>query len=54
MDFNDENIEDEYAMYVLRADLRSFDKPSEIYGDFNEILNWYKYQFKLIYKKPVT
>ena len=54
IDFNDENIEDEYAMYVLRADLRSFDKPSEIYGDFNEILNWYKYQFKLIYKKPVT
>ena len=54
IDFNDENIEDEYAMYVLRADLRSFDKPSEIYGDFKEILNWYKYQFKLIYKKPVT
>ena len=54
MDFNDKNIEDEYAMYVLRADLRSFDKPSEIYGDFKEILNWYKYQFKLIYKKPVT
>ena len=54
IDFNDENIKDEYAMYVLRADLRSFDKPSEIYGDFKEILNWYKYQFKLIYKKPVT
>ena len=54
IDFNDENIEDEYAMYVLRADFRSFDKPSEIYGDFKEILNWYKYQFKLIYKKPVT
>ena len=54
IDFNDKNIKDEYAMYVLRADLRSFDKPSEIYGDFKEILNWYKYQFKLIYKKPVT
>ena len=54
MDFNDENIEDEYAMYVLRADLSSFDKPSEIYGDFKEILNWYKYQFKLKYQKAVT
>lgn len=54
IDFNDENIENEYAMYVLRAGLHSFNKPSEIYGDFKEILNWYKYQFKLIYKKPVT
>ena len=54
MDFNDENIVDEYAMYVLRADLRSFDKPSEIYGDFKEILNWYKYKFKLKYQKAVT
>ena len=54
IDFNDENIDDEYAMYVLRADLNSFDKPSEIYGDFKEILSWYKYQFKLIYQKDVT
>ena len=54
IDFNIDNIEDEYAMYVLRADLNSFDKPSEIYGDFEEILSWYKYQFKLIYQKAVT
>ena len=38
-------------MYVLRADLNSFDKPSEIYGDFEKILGWYKYQFKLLYQK---
>ena len=54
IDFNDENIKDEYAMYVLRAGLHSFNKPSEIYDDFKKILSWYKYQFKLIYKKPVT
>ena len=51
IDFNDNQIDDEYAMYVLRADLNSFDKPSDIYGDFNEILNWYKYQLKLTHKK---
>ena len=54
IDFNDDNIEDEYAMYVLRADLNSFDKPSKIYSDFEEILSWYKYQFKLLYQKAVT
>ena len=54
IDFNDDNIEDEYAMYVLRADLNSFDKPSEIYSDFEEILSWYKYQFKLIYQKAIA
>ena len=51
IDFNDGNIEGEYAMYVLRADLNSFDKPSDIYGDFNEILNWYKYQLQLMGQK---
>ena len=35
-------------MYVLRADTNSFNKPSDIYEDFNEILNWYKYQLKLM------
>ena len=54
IDFNKENIEGEYAMYVLRADLNSFDKPSEIHGDFKEILSWYKYQFKLMDQKAVT
>ena len=54
IDFNDDNIEDEYVMYVLRADLNSFDKPSEIYGDFEEILSWYKYQFKLLYQKVIA
>ena len=54
IDFNENQIDDEYAMYVLKADLSSFDKPSDIYGDFNEILNWYKYQLKLVGKKVHT
>ena len=51
IDFNEKQIDDEYAMYVLRADLNSFEKPSDIYGDFNEILNWYKSKIKLTNKK---
>ena len=51
IDFNEQNIEGEYAMYVLRADTSSFNKPSDIYGDFNEILNWYKYQLQLMGQK---
>ena len=34
----------EYALYVLKADSGSFNKPSEIYDDFALILNWYRLQ----------
>ena len=51
IDFNEQHIDGEYAMYVLRANTNSFNKPSDIYGDFNEILNWYKYQLKLMGQK---
>ena len=41
------NVEnDEYAFYVLKAHVDSFTKPSEVYPDFNKILDWYKAQIK--------
>ena len=39
------NVEnDEYVFYVLKAHSDSFTKPSEVYQDFNKILDWYKTQ----------
>jgi len=41
------NVEnDEYVFYVLKAHSDSFTKPSEVYPDFNKILDWYKAQIK--------
>ena len=41
------NVEnDEYVFYVLKAHSDSFIKPSEVYPDFNKILDWYKAQVK--------
>ena len=34
--------QDEFALYVLKANSDSFTKPSEIYPDFRIILEWYK------------
>ena len=39
----------EFAMYVLRPESNSYDKASDIYGDFEQILKWYKYQVILRY-----
>ena len=42
-----QNVEkDEYAFYVLKAHSDSFKRPSEVYPDFNKILDWYKAQIK--------
>lgn len=38
-----ENIkQDEFALYVLKANSDSFKKPSDIYTDFKVILEWYQ------------
>ena len=34
--------QDEFALYVLKANSDSFTKPSKIYPDFRIILEWYK------------
>ena len=34
----------EYAVFVLKAHIDSFGKPSEVYPDFDKILLWYKTQ----------
>ena len=34
----------EYAVFVLKAHMDSFEKPSEVYPDFDKILDWYKRQ----------
>tara|TARA_Y100000748_G_scaffold133016_1_gene111674 strand:+ start:598 stop:1059 length:462 start_codon:yes stop_codon:yes gene_type:complete len=34
----------EYAVFVLKAHIDSFKKPSEVYFDFDKILQWYKTQ----------
>ena len=45
------NVEnDEYAFYVLKAHVDSFTKPSEVYPDFNKILDWYKAQVSSVVK----
>ena len=46
-----QNVEkDEYALYVLKAHSDSFKRPSEVYPDFNKILDWYKAQVNSIVK----
>tara|TARA_Y100000746_G_scaffold74226_1_gene62290 strand:- start:4 stop:474 length:471 start_codon:yes stop_codon:yes gene_type:complete len=34
----------EYAVFVLKAHIDSFKKPSKVYPDFDKILQWYKTQ----------
>ena len=45
-DYNsaDKSQNDEYALFVLRADSNSYNKPSEIYQDFSMITKWYEMQ----------
>ena len=46
IDYNSiENSEDEeYALFVLRADSNSYNNPSEVYEDFTTIIKWYQIQ----------
>lgn len=46
VDYNsaDKSQNDEYALFVLRADSNSYNKPSEIYRDFSTIIKWYEMQ----------
>ena len=37
---------DEYAVFVLSAERGSYDKPSELYGDIEEIEKYYKKRIK--------
>ena len=39
----------EFAVYVLRPESDSYNKASDIYSDFEQILKWYKYQVILRY-----
>jgi len=48
-DFNQLKKPNEFAMYVLRPESDSYEKASDIYSDFEQILNWYKYQVILRY-----
>ena len=48
-DFNQSKNPDEFAMYVLRPNSDSYKKASDIYGDFKQILDWYRYQVILRY-----
>ena len=48
-EFNQLKKPNEFAMYVLRPESDSYDKASDIYGDFEQILKWYKYQVILRY-----
>ena len=43
-DFNQSKTPDEFAMYVLRPESNSYNKASDVFGDFEQILKWYKYQ----------
>ena len=36
--------DDEYALFVLRADSKSYNYPSEVYEDFTTITKWYEMQ----------
>ena len=36
--------DDEYALFVLRADSNSYNYPSEVYEDFTTITKWYEMQ----------
>jgi len=46
IDYNsaDNVADDEYALFVLKADSNSYNNPSDIYKDFTTITKWYKMQ----------
>jgi len=48
-EFNQMKNPSEFAVYVLRPESDSYDKASDIYSDFEQILKWYKYQVILRY-----
>ena len=41
-DYHMKSNNGEYAVFVLKAHIDSFEKPSDIYPDFDKILRWYK------------
>jgi len=43
-----ENQEEDYVNYELEPYRFSYDKPSDIYGDFKEILKYYKWKWKRV------
>lgn len=43
-----DNRHEDYVFYVLQPDRYSYDKPSDIYGDFSEILKYYQWKWKRI------
>jgi hypothetical protein len=46
IDYNsiDNTEDDEFALFVLRADSNSYNNPSEVYEDFATITKWYEMQ----------
>ena len=44
IDYHLADNDGEYAVFVLKAHIDSFEKPSEVYPDFDKILHWYKTQ----------
>ena len=48
-EFNQLKKPNEFAMYILRPESDSYEKSSDIYSDFEQILKWYKYQVILRY-----
>ena len=48
-EFNQMKNPSEFAVYVLRPESDSYNKASDIYSDFEQILKWYKYQVILRY-----
>ena len=44
IDYHLSGNDGEYAVFVLKAHIDSFGKPSEVYPDFDKILHWYKTQ----------
>jgi len=44
IDYHLRGYNGDYAVFVLKAHMDSFKKPSELYPDFDKILHWYKAQ----------
>lgn len=49
-ELKEDNRQEDYVFYVLQPDRCSYDKPSEIYSDFSEILKYYKWKWERIKK----
>jgi len=41
---------DDYVTYLIEPFYSSFDKPSDLYNDFKEILKWYKWKAKRVWR----